>query len=203
LIREIHHRVKNNMQIISSILNLQSAATGNADCRGILKEVGTRIRAMSLVHEKLYRSPSLANIDLGEYLESLTAHLFQVYQVKPDQIRQEWEIEKLPLDINSAVPCGLLLNELISNALKHGFPKGRKGTLKIELRRGNDRQIELRVADDGIGFPAGLDFRHPDSFGLQIVNMLVHQLEGTIDMDRANGTAFTVIFRELNYKPRT
>jgi two-component sensor histidine kinase len=202
LIKEIHHRVKNNMQVISSMLNLQATATNNEECRGILKGARTRIRAMSLVHEKLYQSQNLVNIDLGEYIQNLADHLFHAYQVKPDQIRLEMEFEKVPLDINSSVPCGLLLNELISNALKHAFPKYRKGVLKIGLRRGVENRVELRVADDGVGFPEGFDFRKADTLGLQIVNLLMGQLEATIELDRKNGTAFTVTFRELSYKPR-
>jgi len=202
MLREIHHRVKNNMQVISSLFNLQAGHTLSPECRGILKMGQTRIRAMSLVHEKLYHSRDLSKIDLAEYIQSLAVHLFHVYLVDPDQIRLETDCGEVDLDINSAIPCGLILNELISNALKHAFPDGRKGLIRIELKRGADDTIVLRVADDGIGFPKEMDFREAESFGLQIVNLLVHQLEAGIELDRTNGTAFIVTFRELKYAPR-
>ncbi|MCJ7642900.1 MAG: PAS domain S-box protein [Candidatus Aminicenantes bacterium] len=202
LLREVHHRVKNNMQVISSFFNLQAGYTTNEECRAILKEGQTRIRSMSLVHEKLYQSCDLSKIDLAGYIQSLVVHLFHVYLVNPAQVRMETEFEDVSLDINSAVPCGLILNELISNALKHAFPEGRTGVIKIGLRRGPGGAVELRVADDGVGLPEGLDFRKAESFGLQIVNLLVDQLEAAIDLDRKKGTAFTMTFRELKYAPR-
>ncbi len=202
LLREVHHRVKNNMQVISSLFNLQAGYTTNEECRGILKEGQTRIRSMSLVHEKLYQSRDMSKIDLAGYIQGLAAHLFHVYLVNPEQVRMETEFEEVSLDINSAVPCGLILNELISNAFKHAFPEGRTGVIKIGLRRGPGGAVELRVADDGVGFPEGLDFRKAESFGLQIVNLLVDQLEATIEIDRTKGTAFTVTFHELKYAPR-
>ncbi len=202
LLREVHHRVKNNMQVISSLFNLQSGHTLNQECREILKKGQTRIRAMSLVHEKLYQSRDLSKIDLAGYIQSLAVHLFHVYVVNPDQVRLETDFGDVSLDINSAVPCGLILNELISNALKHAFPEGRQGLIRIELSRGPDDQIVLRVADDGIGFPKDSDFRLAVSFGLQIVNLLVGQLDATLTLDRDQGTVITVTFRELKYAPR-
>jgi PAS domain S-box-containing protein len=202
MLREIHHRVKNNMQVISSLFNLQSGHTLNQECRKILKEGQTRLRAMSLVHEKLYQSLDLSKIDLAAYIQSLAIHLFHVYLVDPDQVRLETDFGEVALDINSAVPCGLILNELISNSLKHAFPEGRQGLIRIGLKREADDTIVLRVEDDGIGFPTNLDFRQVESFGLQIVNLLVGQLDAAIDLDRANGTAFTATFRELKYAPR-
>jgi PAS domain S-box-containing protein len=203
LLREVHHRVKNNMQVISSLFNLQAGHTTNEECRGILKEGQTRIRSMSLVHEKLYQSRDLSKIDFAGYIQSLAVHLLHVYLVNPAQVRMETDFEDVSLDINSAVPCGLILNELISNALKHAFSEGRTGVIKIGLRRGPGGAVELRVADDGVGFPKGLDFRKAESFGLQIVNLLVDQLEATIEIDRTKGTAFTVTFRKLKYALRT
>lgn len=119
-----------------------------------------------------------------------------------NQVRLETDFGEVSLDINSSVPCGLILNELISNSLKHAFPEGRKGSVRIGLKHGPNDTIVLRVADDGVGFPEKLGFRQAQSFGLQIVNLLVDQLEGTIELDRMNGTAFTVTFKELKYVPR-
>ena len=203
LIREIHHRVKNNMQVVSSLLSLQSAATSSEECRGILNEVRTRIRAMSLVHEKLYQSRNLVQIDFGDYTANLATHLFQIYQITPDQIRLEMAFEKVLLDINLSVPCGLLINELISNALKHAFPQGRKGVIRLGLRRGVDKRVELRVEDDGCRLrPENLDFRKTGTLGFQIVNSLLLQMDASIELDRTNGTCFTVSIPEPNYKPR-
>jgi len=203
LLREIHHRVKNNMQIISSLFNLQAGYIKDEEALRILKEGQTRIRSMALVHEKLYQSGDLSKIDLAGYIQSLSTHLFHVYLVDPNQVRLETEFGDVTLDINSAVPCGLILNELISNALKHAFPAGRKGVLMIRLQRRKDGAVELRIADNGVGFPKGLDFRRTESLGLQIVSLLVGQLEGTIKLDGKNGTAFTVAFHETKRGLRT
>jgi len=203
LLQEIHHRVKNNMQVISSLFNLQAGHAGYEKYRGIFKEAQTRIRSMSLVHEKLYQSGHFSRIDFGGYIKSLAVHLVQVYRPQRGLIRLETDFDEVTLDISSAMPCGLLLNELISNALKHAFPDNRAGVVRIGLKRGPGGRIEIRVADDGIGLPADLDFRKAESFGLQIVNLLVGQLDASIELDRSNGTAFTVTFRELEYASRT
>jgi len=202
MLREIHHRVKNNMQVISSLFNLQAGHTQSREYREILKGGQTRIQAMSLVHEKLYQSRALSKINLATYVQSLAVLLFQSYRMDFNQVRLETDYEDVPLDINSAVPCGLILNELISNSLKHAFPEGRKGKIRIGLKRSPDDTIIIRVADDGIGFSKKFDFRRSESLGLQIANLLVGQLDGTIELDRENGTAFTVTFRELKYAPR-
>ncbi|MHB8053804.1 MAG: PAS domain S-box protein [Candidatus Aminicenantales bacterium] len=203
LLREIHHRVKNNMQVISSLFNLQAGKTQNRECREILKDGQTRIRAMSLVHEKLYQSRDLSKIDLAVYIQSLVLHLFHVYLADSHQVRLETDFEEVYLDVNSAVPCGLILNELISNCLKHAFPVGRKGIIRLGVKHGPDETIILRVADDGIGFPKDFDFRQAEGLGLQITNLLVGQLEATIDLDRTNGIAFTVTFRKPIYTSRS
>jgi len=202
MLREIHHRVKNNLHVISSLFNLQAGQTQSREYREILKGGQTRVQAMSLVHEKLYQSHDLSKIDLATYIRSLAVLLFQSYRIDFNQVRLEMDFEEVSLDINSAVPCGLILNELISNSLKHAFPEDRKGKIRLEVKHGSDDTIILRVADDGIGFPKNLDFRQSESFGLQIANLLVGQLEGTIELDRTKGTAFTVTFRELKYAPR-
>ena len=169
----------------------------------MLKEGQLRIRSMALIHEKLYQARDLSKVEFASYIQSLTAHLFQFFKVDPGQVRLESDLEDVRLDINTAVPCGLLFNELISNALKHAFPGGRKGTVRIRLWREKDGGLKLRVADDGVGIPQALDFRRTESFGLQIVDLLIGQIEGKIELDRTNGTDFTVAFRELGYKPRT
>ena len=198
LLREIHHRVKNNMQVISSLFNLQAGHIKDEDARRMLKEGQLRIRSMALVHEKLYKSRDLSKIDFADYLQSLADHFFQFFQVRAGRIRLETDLEQIHLDVNSAVPCGLLVSELISNALKHAFPEGREGAVEIGLRRRKDGAVELQVSDDGVGFPDSMDFRRTESFGLQIAILLVGQLKGTIELDRKNGAAFTIVFSEEN-----
>jgi len=196
LLREVHHRVKNNLQVISSLFNLQAGRTLNEEGRAILKEAQARIRTISLVHEKLYQSADLSRIDLAGYINSLAVHLVHFYRPQPGLLRLETDFEDATLNITSAIPCGLILNELISNSLKHAFAENQAGVIRIGLKRGPGGLIEIRVADNGVGLPADLDFRKAESLGLQIVNLLAGQLEATIELDRTNGTAFTLTFRE-------
>ena len=201
LLQEIHHRVKNNMQIISSLFNLE-ALHASPETREILKKGQTRILSLSLVHERLYRSIDLSRINLSEYIQDLAVHLFQVYLVDSSQIRLETDLEEVSLDINSAIPFGLILNELIANALKHAFPDGRKGVVRIRLARAPGDSVEFQVFDDGVGLPEGIDFQNPASFGFEIVSLLVGQLEAEISLERKGGTTFTLKFKELKYKRR-
>lgn len=201
LLKEVHHRVKNNMQIISSLFSLQADTIKDEEVRRILKEGQSRVRSMALVHEKLYQSSTLSKIDFGGYLQSLAIHLFQALTVDSAKVRLEKDLGEVFLDINTAVPCGLLANELIANALEHAFPGSRRGVIRMGLRRLAGGDVELRVADDGPGFPEGLDFRQTNSLGLQIVNLLVSQLQGTIELDRRTGTAFTIRFPDSRHPP--
>jgi PAS domain S-box-containing protein len=196
LIKEVHHRVKNNMQIISSILSLQAGSVRDPDARECLAECQNRIRSMALVHEKLYRSGNLSRIDFGEYLRSLTAALFHACRTDADRVRLDFSAADVSLDVNTAIPCGLVANELIINALKHGFPAGRSGSLRIGLDNLGDGRYRMVVADDGAGFPKDLDFRMTETLGLQLVTLLVGQLDGTIELDRERGTAFTITFND-------
>lgn len=203
LLREIHHRVKNNLQVVSSLLNLQGRRLKEGEAMGFLKESQRRIRSMALVHEKLYQSKDLARIDMSGYVGSLAQHLFLASRVDPAQVRFRPEIRDVALDINTAMPCGLLISELVSNALKHAFPGNRTGTIAVELRPEGESSYLLVVRDDGAGMPAGLDFRRTDSLGMQLVLLLVEQLDGTIELAApagTNGTEFRVRFQELVYK---
>jgi two-component sensor histidine kinase len=168
----------------------------------MFRESQQRIRSMALVHEKLYQSKDLSRIDFSKYIENLIMFLFHSYQVNSDQVRIQTEVQDVLLDINSAIPCGLIINELVMNALKHAFPGGRKGEIAISLQASGDGKSILSVSDNGVGFPAGLDFHKTDTLGMQLVTMLVDQLDGTISMERKLGTRFEVVFRELKYKSR-
>ncbi len=197
LLREIHHRVKNNMQIISSLLKLQSAYIKDKKYSDIYKESQNRIIAMSLIHEKLYQSRDLSKIDTKGYIKELVNGLVQSYEV-PGRITLNIDVGTVSLGINTAVPCGLLINELVSNSLKYAFPDGRPGEIKISLRPVEDNKIELIVSDNGIGIPENLDFRKADSWGLRLITLLVeNQLHGEINLDRNKGTEFKIIFRDV------
>jgi PAS domain S-box-containing protein len=199
LLREVHHRVKNNLQIIISLVSLQMRQTDNPVVKQILSETQNRVRAMSLVHEKLYRSGSLSHIDFADYTRFLATQLFSFYDMDTRRVRLDFAMEKIPLDINTAIPLGLLMNELISNSLRHAFPDGRDGTISISGRyEGN--LIMLVVRDNGIGIPKELDWKSTTSLGMQLVTSLVDQVAGTITLDRENGTLFTITVNRASHQ---
>ncbi len=202
LLREIHHRVKNNMQVISSLLNLQSRRIQDSDVLEMFRESQRRIRSMALIHERLYQSSDLSRIEFAQYLRNLASHLFHSYQVSANRVRLRLDTEEVFININTAIPCGLIVNELISNALKHAFPEGRTGEVAVELRRVQGDGYILRVSDDGVGLPDGLDFRSTETLGMQIVNTLVSQLDGAIQFTRDQGTAFSISFQEVHNRIR-
>jgi len=202
MLREIHHRVKNNMQIISSLLNLQAQNIKDKESLEMFKESQNRVRSMALIHERLYQSKDFTRIDFADYVQGLISHVFTTYRVSPSPLTVKVDTKDMLLDINTAIPCGLIINELISNSMKHAFPDGRKGRLTVSMKRINKKKIELMISDTGIGFPEDIDFRNTDTLGLQLVITLVEQLDGTIELDRSKGTAFKIIFGELKYKKR-
>ena len=195
LLKEIHHRVKNNLQIISSLLSLQSNTVADSQVLEILRESQNRVKSMALVHEKLYRSPDLARIDFAEYVRSLTAQLFRTYSTTSGAVALNLNIENIWLDVDTSIPCGLIINELVSNALKHAFPGGREGELVVNVCRGDDGYIVLQVSDTGVGFPATMDFRNTPSLGLKLVNTLAEQIGGTLELNRDPGTTFRITFK--------
>lgn len=202
LLREIHHRVKNNMQIVSSMLNLQAHhVDGDGIAFDVLMESRNRVRSMAIVHEKMYQSNDLTHIKFDDYIQKLVSDLFSSYGISQDQIKLIINVEDIMLNIETAVPFGLIITEIVSNSLKHAFPEERKGELKVSLRK-LDGNFELIVSDDGIGFPEELDYKKTSSLGLQLVNSLVGQLEGTISMDSSHGPEFKIMFQELKYKER-
>lgn len=193
LLREVHHRVKNNLQIISSLLNLQSEHIKDEQYAEMLEDSQNRIRSMALIHETLYQSGNLAHIDFDEYISNLVHALVRSYKVA-DRIAVIIEVEDVSVGIDAAVSCGLIINELVSNALKHAFPDGRKGKVKIVLRSSNS-VVELTVSDNGVGIPEGIDFRTTESLGLDLVLTLAEeQLHGEITLDKRGGTTFFITF---------
>lgn len=198
LLKEVHHRVKNNLNVVSSLLNLQAEAAGNVDVQKILAESQDRIRAIARLHEYLYRSEDLALIDTADYVHDLVNHLYMTYGTALEDLDLQVAVDDLHLDLDTAIPCGLILNELISNALKHAFPQEVKetpGRLSIELHR-QEGGICLRVADNGIGLPPAFDIQNTSSLGLQLVAMLSKQLGATLDVQRAAGTVFNICWRQ-------
>jgi PAS domain S-box-containing protein len=200
LLQEIHHRVKNNMQIISSLLNLQINYLDDKQAVDLLKESQNRVRSMAIIHEKLYQSNDFTRINLAEYIKSLVTGLFYSYSIK-NRIKSIINVDDVELNIETSVPCGLILNELVSNSLKHGFPPGNSGEIHITIRNIGDK-YEMLVSDNGIGFPKNIDYKKTDSLGLQLVNNLVKQIDGEIELNNLDGTEFKIIFPEVKYKER-
>lgn len=204
LLREIHHRVKNNMQIVSSLLRLQAKRQEDQTTKDILDDSRSRISAMSLIHESLYRPENLTGVYLRRYIQELALNLFASYDIEPGRIVFITDVEPISLNIETATPCGLIINELVTNSLKYAFPDGRQGEVGISLKRlGNGEKYQLRVADNGVGLPVGLDIRRTKSLGLQlVVNLAENQLSGEVTVEAGPGTAFVVTFQEIGYEKR-
>ena len=194
LLREIHHRVKNNLQVISSLLNLQSGYIEDKKSLEIFRESQNRVRSMALIHEKLYQSKELNKIEFTEYIDSLTKDLFNSYNIDNDRIILKSDFDGIYFEIDTAILCGLIINELVSNSLKHAFPDGRKGEVFIGIKKNGDTNYILSIKDNGVGFPQNLDFRKTDSLGLQLVTTLTAQLGGIIDLNRNGYTEFKIVF---------
>lgn len=195
LLKEVHHRVKNNLQIICALLDLQSESITDEQSRICFQYCQDRVRSMALVHEQLYRSRDFASIDLADFIESLAAFLFDSYVVDPGRITLRVEAESVLVGIDVSIPCGLIISELVSNSLKHAFADGREGQLVIGLSTGADGGITISVADTGVGFPPGIDVMNAPTLGLQIVNMLVKQVRGQLELRNDNGAYCMVQFR--------
>ncbi len=191
LLEEIHHRVKNNLQVVSSLLRLQSAHAQDPAALEMLTESRNRIQSMALVHEKLYQSADLSRVDFAEYVCSLTTLLVNSYRARAVAVELRTTVEKVMLGIDVAVPLGLIINELVSNCLKHAFPLGRSGEVRVELRPDADATL-LVVADDGVGWPVETDFRRTDTLGMQLVCALTEQLGGSIELRAAAGSEFHI-----------
>jgi len=194
LLRDVHHRVKNNLQVVASLLGLQAEYVQDQRALDAFAESQNRVRAMALVHERMYQSSDLARIDLGAYVRDLAERMFTALGADPG-IALDVDVESISLPMDTVIPCGLLVSELISNSIKHAFPQGRGGSVGVTLHRQDDR-IALTVADDGVGFPQGVDYRHTETLGLQLVGILAEQLGATIDLSSSDGTRFSITFRD-------
>jgi PAS domain S-box-containing protein len=200
LLQEIHHRVKNNMQITSSLLNLQIKYVDDGKAVDVLKESQNRVKSMAMIHDKLYMSEDLTRINFVNYINNLVSNLFYSYNVE-DTIKPKLEIDMISLNMETAVPCGLIISELVSNSLKYAFPDGMMGEIFVSLRSKQDN-YELIVSDNGIGLPNEFDINNTKTLGLMLVNSLTEQIDGKITINRENGTRFSIIFKESIYKER-
>jgi PAS domain S-box-containing protein len=229
LLHEVHHRVKNNLQVITSMLRLEAARSAQPETRSVLRDMQSRIRSMALLHETLYRSGTFASIDLASYLKQLASQAFRAQDLSNQAVRLQFDLQSVAVDMDLATPCGLLVNELLTNSLKHGFPEGRGGAIRVELLpvvqrpaqpvvppemppaeppdlalpagAGSGAPWQLRVSDNGIGLPAGWESRNGQSLGLQLVADLVGQLHGRLVVEPAPGAGFSVFFRIREHQP--
>ena len=202
LLKEIHHRVKNNLQVISSLLKMQAGYIKDPAALDYFKISAQRVKSMALIHEQLYRSADFSKIDFEIYIKKLTTHLFQTFGVNPRSIGIDIKVKNVNLSIDTAIPCGLLVNELVSNSLKHGFTAGRKGTIEIKMEKCKEENYILSVKDNGVGFPENVDFRNTETLGLQLINTLTEQVEGNIELKQDSGTEFIITFKASDYKKR-
>ncbi len=198
MMKEIHHRVKNNLMVIQSLLNLQSRYIKDKEARNIFKDSQNRAKSMALIHQQLYQSDNLKRIDFGDYIRSLATDLFHTINIiDPKLINLNIDVENLMLDVNTSIPLGLILNELLTNCFKHAFPNVRNGVITVKFYN-DGLKFHLIVNDDGVGIPDSLDYTKSDSLGLRLVNNLSNQIGAEIKVDRTNGTSFELIFED-NY----
>ena len=189
LMREIHHRVKNNLQMMSALLELQSGYVKDEKVLGYFKASQQRIQSMAMIHEQLYRNNDLAQIDFADFLRSLMGNLRGQFRGRCSQVNVRINAQACSLLVDVAIPCGLVVNELVSNAFKHAYPEGRAGELRISLQCSDDGKVALEVADDGVGLPPGLDLRRGKSFGLRVITLMVEeQLHGKLRVESDHGT---------------
>ena len=194
LLGEIHHRVKNNLQVVNSLLDLQIDRIVDPVVLDMLRESQNRIKSMALIHQTLYESRDFVQVDFSNFLDSMAPTLVTSYGIDPDRIALSIDAVEVQLPINAAIPCGLVVNELISNALKHAFPNNGSGEIRIRLARDSESHATLSVSDNGTGIPADFDLAGTETLGLQLVNLLTDQLGGTLEIHRANPTVFTLRF---------
>jgi PAS domain S-box-containing protein len=197
LLAEIHHRVKNNLQVISSLLNLQSGSLDDAEARARFADAQMQIQSMALVHEHLYQSDHFGSVDLKPYVENLCGHLYDVYNVAPDRIALKLKVDSILVGMQQAMPIALMLNELISNSLKYAFPEGSSGSITVRIRRLDHGRAEIDVQDDGIGLPADFDIAASTTLGQTLIASLAGQIHGTVDVDGDGGTRFVLRFELL------
>jgi PAS domain S-box-containing protein len=193
LLKEVHHRVKNNLQVVSSLLFLQSQTVKDEETRRILEESRNRVKSMAFIHKQLYQSTNVAQIDFSPYVRNLTRNLMESYRMNGNGIALDVHVEDVFLALDIAIPCGLIINELVSNALKHAFLSGSEGQISVDLHREGEKNV-LVVSDNGVGLPGEIDILNTETLGLQLVSALVIQIEGRLELVRDKGTVFKISF---------
>ncbi|MBD3364159.1 PAS domain S-box protein [candidate division WOR-3 bacterium] len=202
LLKEVHHRVKNNLQVITSLLSLQAEHIKDSQTLEVFKESQNRVRSIGLIHEKLYQSPDLSSVNLADYILSLCDYLLNTYSIKTGKVKLDIDAEDISLEVDRAIPCSLIVNEFVSNAFKYAFPEGKEGVVGIGLKK-IDNDVILTVSDNGVGFPPDVDFRKSNSLGLQLVSILVDQLGGSLERKTGKGTQFKIRFPLLKSETET
>jgi PAS domain S-box-containing protein len=203
LLREVYHRTKNNMNVIIALLSMRGESSRDVTVAQTFKDIEDRIQAMALVHQKLYESRDLSNIDIREFVSDLAALLMRSHRISADDLTLVLEMDKVPVSIDVAMPCGMILTELFSNMFKHAFPDRRKGEVRLGIARAAGGEIELSYADNGIGVPAGFDFRSQPTLGLRTIFMLAeHQLQGEARFEGGRGVACRIRFNDANIPAR-
>ena len=198
LIREIHHRVKNNLQIISSLLHIQSSKIANEEMVSMFTNCQNRVKSIALIHEKLYQTNSFTRVDFGSYTKNLIYYLFRMFDVKSDKVSLRLNAENVFLPMDTAIPCGLIINELVTNSLKHAFSDDKRGELSVEAIYHTDNKFTLTIKDNGKGIPEGLDLNNSKTIGFNLVNSLIRQLGGILKINKEEGTEFKITFSILN-----
>lgn len=198
LIREIHHRVKNNLQIISSLLHIQSGKITNKDMVSMFTNCQNRVKSIALIHEKLYQTNNFTRVDFGSYTMNLIYYLFRMFDVKSNNVSMRLNVENVFLPMDTAIPCGLIINELVTNSLKHAFTEEKHGEISIQAVYHSDNKFTLTIKDNGKGIPEKVDFYKSETVGFNLVNSLVRQLGGNLEINREEGTEFKVTFSILN-----
>jgi two-component sensor histidine kinase len=203
LIRELYHRSKNNMQVVSSMLLLHAGEPGSGASRAVFKDIINKIGAMSMVHQKLYESRDLSNINMAEYIRDLVALLMKSHAVAPDRVSVDLELEDVSMLIDSAIPCGLVVSEIVANSFKHAFPDGRRGRIRIGMRIAEGDTAELLISDDGIGMPEGFQLAKDGKMGMKtLFTMVNHQLQGSIQLETTAGVSYSIRFKRKLYDER-
>jgi two-component sensor histidine kinase len=202
LLKEIHHRVKNNLQIISSLLDFQAATVEDSKILDLLADSQNRIQSMALIHEHLYKSQNLAQVQFDEYVNRLVKHLCFSFDERMGEIKPVIQVNPIQLNLETAIPCGLLVNELVTNAFKHAFPENQLGTVEVHFYQDSQQNLNLIVSDDGIGIDPALDGEHCERLGLKLVKILARQLNATLQFETDSGTTVKLTLRPLKYNPR-
>lgn len=199
LMKEIHHRVKNNLMIMASLLNMQSRYIKDEVARDIFKDSQSRAKTMALIHEKLYQSKELKKVDVQDYMESLSRDIYQAYINDPQRIQLSLDLEPHMLDINTVIPLGLILNELLTNTFKYAFPGEAEGMVKVRFIEKENKEFLLEVADNGVGLPADFSLKKTESLGMRLIHSLTEQIKGELEISAEHGTQIRIKFPELKY----